>query len=274
VRKFPQSSCDAAFGRIVQCGCQARAGGDERFAYDADARLAQKIFRARDEIVGKAASAQIVSLFARDQRDAFERRELGEQDDIADARARARHEFVLRDLAQHRADDDGARQIAREKEADLRVRGFADDFIARAKNFLREPGISVVREALIAADAGWATALHDPTEGGLATGLWELAYASRVGLEIDEDAIPFAEEGRALCAAYGLDPLGVIASGSLLLTTPADKADDLINLLASANIRCAAIGRVVPREDGVTSKRGNTRRALPRFDADEITRIL
>ncbi len=169
---------------------------------------------------------------------------------------------------------EGTALIAREKEDDLRARGFADDFIARTKNFLREPGISVVCEALIAADAGLATALHDPTEGGIATGLWELAHASRVGLEIDEDAISFAEEGRALCAAYGLDPLGVIASGSLLLTTPTDKTDHLINLLASANIRCTAIGRIVPREEGVTLRRGATRRALPRFDADEITRIL
>ncbi len=169
---------------------------------------------------------------------------------------------------------EGTALIAREKENDLRARGFADDFVARAKNLLREPGISVVRDALIAADAGSATALHDPTEGGIATGLWELAHASRVGLEIDADAIPFSEEGLRVCATYGLDPLGVIASGSLLATTPADKAADLINRWASANIRCTAIGRVVPRENGVTLTRGTTRRALPRFDADEITRIL
>ena len=169
---------------------------------------------------------------------------------------------------------EGSALIAREKADDLRARGFTDDLIARARKFLRDPGISVVREALIATDAGLATALHDPTEGGVATGLGELAHASRVGLEVDEDAIPFAEEGIALCAVYGLDPLGVIASGSLLVTTPADKADHLINLWASANIRCAAIGRVVPREDGVTLVRGTTRRALLRFDADEITRIL
>jgi hydrogenase maturation factor len=131
-----------------------------------------------------------------------------------------------------------------------------------------------VREALIAADAGFATALHDPTEGGIATGLWELAHASHVGLEIDEDAIPLAEEGRALCAACGFDPLGMIASGSLLTTTPASQVADLINQLASANIRCTAIGRVVPREQGVTLLRGPARRAMPRFDADEITRIL
>lgn len=169
---------------------------------------------------------------------------------------------------------EGTALIAREKENDLRARGFADDFLARAKKFLRDPGISVVRDALIAADAGLATALHDPTEGGIATGLWELAHASRVGLEIDENAIPLAEEGRALCTAYGLDPLGVLASGSLLITTPASQANHLINLLANENVRCTAIGRVVSRENGMTLRRGNTRRALPRFDADEITQIL
>jgi hydrogenase maturation factor len=169
---------------------------------------------------------------------------------------------------------EGTALIAREKENDLRARGFTGDFLARARGFLRDPGISVVREALIAAAAGLATALHDPTEGGVATGLWELAHASRVGLEIDGDAIPFSVEGLRLCAAYGLDPLGVIASGSLLITTPAETADNLVNLLARANIRCVLIGRVVPRENGITLTRGAARRALPRFDADEITRIL
>jgi hydrogenase expression/formation protein HypE len=169
---------------------------------------------------------------------------------------------------------EGTSLIAREKEDELRARGCTDDFIARAKDCLRHPGISVVREALIAAEAGLAAALHDPTEGGIATGLWELAHASKVGIEIDEDALPLLEEGRALCAMYGLDPWGVIASGSLLATTPADKSQDLINRWAGANIQSTVIGRVVPREDGVTLQRAGVRRPLPRFAADEITRIL
>ena len=169
---------------------------------------------------------------------------------------------------------EGTALIAREKENDLRSRGFSDEFIARAKKLLREPGISVVREALIAADAGLATAMHDPTEGGLATGLWELAQAADVGLAIDEEKIPLDAQGVQLCAAYDLDPLGVIASGSLLLTTPADRATRLIDLIEHAGVPCAAIGNVVPCEEGVTLVRGGQRRVLARFDADEITRLL
>jgi hydrogenase maturation factor len=166
---------------------------------------------------------------------------------------------------------EGTALIAREKENDLRARGFSDEFITRAKGRLRVPGISIVREALIAAEAGLATAMHDPTEGGLATGLWELAQAARVGLAIDADAIPVLPEGAALCAAYRLDPLGVIASGALLITTPA--AEQLRNLLASAGIESVVIGCVVSAEEGVTLMRGGLRRTLPRFAVDEIARL-
>jgi hydrogenase expression/formation protein HypE len=168
---------------------------------------------------------------------------------------------------------EGTALIAREKEQDLRNRGFSDDFIARAKNLLRVPGISVVREALIAAEEGAATAMHDPTEGGLATGLRELAQASHVGLALDGDAIPFSKEGLALCKAYDLDPLGVIASGSLLLTAPSEKANDLSARFKRVGVECAAIGRVVPAEEGLQFTRGGVAQPLPHFEVDEIARL-
>jgi hydrogenase expression/formation protein HypE len=168
---------------------------------------------------------------------------------------------------------EGTALIAREKEAELRKRGFSDDFLQRAKNLLRVPGISVVREALIAVEAGAAMAMHDPTEGGLATGLRELAQASQVGLAVDGDAIPFLKEGLELCTAYGLDPLGVIASGSLLLTTPAERADELTSRFKSAGVECAVIGQIVPQEEGLTITRGEVVGQLPRFEVDEIAKV-
>ncbi len=168
---------------------------------------------------------------------------------------------------------EGTALIAREKEQDLHSRGFSDDFIAQAKNLLRVPGISVVSEALVAAEAGAATAMHDPTEGGLATGLYELAQTSRVGLAVDGDSIPFLKEGIELCGAYGLDPLGVIASGSLLLTTPTEKANDLLDRFQRAGVQGAVIGRVVPAEQGLTITRAGVAQPLPRFAVDEITRL-
>lgn len=168
---------------------------------------------------------------------------------------------------------EGTALIAREREQQLQQRGLSGDFLARAKNLLRTPGISVVREALVAAEAGLATAMHDPTEGGLATGLRELAQASNAGLAIDADAIPFLQEGVELCAAYGLDPLGVIASGSLLVTTRPEHAGDLIARLSSAGVQSAVIGRIVPAAEGLTLVRGGTAQPFPRFEADEIARL-
>ena len=113
---------------------------------------------------------------------------------------------------------EGASIIAREKRADLLARGFAVAEIDRAAAFLHNPGISVMVPAQIAAQSGLVTAMHDPTEGGVATGLYELAMAAGIGVEVNLDAIPIAPLAAKLCAVYGLDPLGTIASGALLTT--------------------------------------------------------
>src|SRR5204862_4715053 len=112
---------------------------------------------------------------------------------------------------------EGAAIIAREREAELRARGVPAAMIRKAKNFLRAPGLSVVPEAEIACELAQVHAMHDPTEGGIATALVELADAAGVGLRIDRDRIMVLPEARTLCEAFGLDPLGTIASGEFLL---------------------------------------------------------
>ncbi|MBI1802269.1 MAG: hydrogenase expression protein [Chloroflexi bacterium] len=163
---------------------------------------------------------------------------------------------------------EGAAIIAREKRSELIARGVAPDLIQRAAGFLRVPGIAVLREAQLAARAG-ASALHDPTEGGLATALWELCEAAGLGAAIAGDRIPIVPEGRALCAAYGLDPLGTIASGALLIGIGPARAPALIAAIEEAGIPCALIGRFVEHQQGITLDD----RPLPRFTADEITKI-
>ena len=113
---------------------------------------------------------------------------------------------------------EGAAIIAREKEAELRARGVSPAVILRARGFLKSPGLSIRPEAEIACELTTVHAMHDPTEGGIATALVELADAAGVGLRIDRERIIVLPEGRALCAAFGLDPLGTIASGALLMT--------------------------------------------------------
>jgi hydrogenase expression/formation protein HypE len=168
---------------------------------------------------------------------------------------------------------EGAAIIAREKERELLARGVPAAIIRTAQGFLRTPGIGVRREAEVACAAAHVHAMHDPTEGGIATALHELAAAADVGLRIDHERIAVLPEGRALCAAFGLDPLGTIASGALLLTLPSDEADLVLDALASASIDARVIGDVVPVEQGVTLVAGTRQWPLPTFERDEIARL-
>src|SRR5205814_881889 len=84
---------------------------------------------------------------------------------------------------------EGAAIIARQKEVELRARGVPAATIRRAKGFLRTPGISVRPEAELACELASVHAMHDPTEGGIATALHELADAAGVGLRVDRDRI-------------------------------------------------------------------------------------
>jgi hydrogenase expression/formation protein HypE len=168
---------------------------------------------------------------------------------------------------------EGAAIIAREREPELRCGDVPERIIQRAKHFLFEPGISVVRDAQIAIGAGRVHAMHDPTEGGLAMAVHELATAAQVGVVIEGNAIPILEEAALLCRAYDLNPLGTIASGALLIATPPADAVQIRRALQLNNIACAAIGRIVPPSEGVLFDDGSTLQPLPRFIRDEITKL-
>jgi hydrogenase maturation factor len=168
---------------------------------------------------------------------------------------------------------EGAAIIAREKENELLARGVPSAVVRRAGQFLRVPGLSVLPEAEIACELAKVHAMHDPTEGGIATALVELAEAAGVGLRIDRDRVMILPEGRQICAAFGLDPLGTIASGALLMTLAPAEAGLVIHALAREGIDCHFIGQVVERSQGVTLVDGNRREPMPVFPQDELTRL-
>ena len=168
---------------------------------------------------------------------------------------------------------EGTALIALERAAVLRARGYGADFIARGQGFLHQPGISVVAPARLAAETAEVHAMHDPTEGGVATGLLELARAAGLGLEVDLDAIPILPESAALCAEFGLDPLGTIASGAILLTAPPSAVPRLVETLAAAGYPTAVIGRITPAEAGLVAYRAGSPVPWPHFAADEITKV-
>jgi len=168
---------------------------------------------------------------------------------------------------------EGAAIIARERGAALVAQGMKRSVVERARRFLRTPGLSVLPEAEIACELAQVHAMHDPTEGGVATALVELADAAGVGLRIDRDRITIVPEGAELCRAVGLDPLGTIASGALLMTLAPAEAGIVIHALARESIDCHYIGQVVPRDEGVTLVDGSRREPMPVFSEDEITKL-
>jgi hydrogenase expression/formation protein HypE len=163
--------------------------------------------------------------------------------------------------------------LARECRERLLGHGIPAADLDRAAAFLYDPGISVVPEARLAARLRAATAMHDPTEGGLATGLRELAGASGVGLRIHRDQLPLLPEAAPLCAALGLDPLGCIASGSLLLTCRAADTERLLAAYAEQGIPCAVIGTAMEAVQGLVMVDGKMEGELPAFARDEIARL-
>jgi hydrogenase maturation factor len=161
--------------------------------------------------------------------------------------------------------------LAREKAAALAGR-VDDAILARARGFLREPGIGVLREARAALRAGGVHAMHDPTEGGFAGGVHELAAAAAVGIEVDATSVPVYPETRVLCEALGLDPWGAIASGSLLLAVEETAADAVLAAIRADGVQARVVGRVTEAERGVSVNDAGGARPLPRFDRDEIAR--
>jgi hydrogenase maturation factor len=155
---------------------------------------------------------------------------------------------------------------------DALARHVPDAVLRTARGFRRRPGISVVREALIAARLG-TSAMHDPTEGGVRAALHEIAYASAHRLAIDLDRVPVLPETERLCRPFGIDPLGLIGSGALLaMITPA-RAPRLLRAWKRHGIAAAVIGRV-ERGRGVRAVRGGRVVRFPWIAQDEIVKAL
>lgn len=168
---------------------------------------------------------------------------------------------------------EGSAIIAREKAAELNSI-FDEEELMRTQNFLYDPGISVLKDALVAVEAAEIHSMHDPTEGGVATGLHEIASAAGVGLRIDSEALPIFPETRKLCDHYRLDPLGLIASGALIITCEAAAADSLVTRLQAEDISAIVIGRIVQEREGIKIQDATGLQDLPIYEQDEVTKIL
>lgn len=169
---------------------------------------------------------------------------------------------------------EGTSIIAREKEAELISRGISPSLINRAKSFIFEPGIEVLSAARLACDSVSVHSMHDPTEGGLINGIVEMALASGKEFAIDLEKVPIYEESRLLCQAFGLNPLGVIASGALLLTMPSSDLSRLQKAFGDAAIPVRVIGEVKEGAARVVVTSEGKVKEVPPFERDEVLKIL
>ncbi len=168
---------------------------------------------------------------------------------------------------------EGTSILAREK-ATLLEEEFSADFVARCRNLLFDPGISVRRYASLAVQTAEVHAMHDPTEGGVATAIHELALAANAGVRIDGDKIPMLAEGKLVCDFFEVDPLGCISSGSLLLAAPYKSVTPILKMYEQANIPAADIGKLTDASEGMILVDKGSERMLPVFAQDEIARVL
>jgi hydrogenase maturation factor len=168
---------------------------------------------------------------------------------------------------------EGTALIALERGEEL-SRDYGRDFVKQAQRLLHNPGISVVKEALLANSVVKVHAMHDPTEGGLATGLWELAKLTDKGLMVNLDAVHCFQETNVMCGKYGLDPMGLIASGSLLIVCAPSESAEVLEVLRKNNINCEIIGGITDKTKGLKAIRRGGVVDLPLFKVDEVAKVL
>jgi hydrogenase maturation factor len=168
---------------------------------------------------------------------------------------------------------EGTAILAREKRRTL-ARKLPEKTLRHARRLLFRPGISVVQEAMLAQRHGEIHAMHDPTEGGLASGLYELAKAGGVGLHIWRDKVPILDETRSFSEILGFDPFGLIASGALLVVASADSTPDLLRAYVRHGVRTAVIGEVREASEGIQVVEKGRLSPLRVPARDEIARLL
>jgi hydrogenase maturation factor len=149
-----------------------------------------------------------------------------------------------------------------------RLGNLPSDLLEEARGYGAE--LSVVPEARLAVELG-ATAMHDPTEGGVVGALWEMAEASGCGFRVQVERITVRPATRAICSALGADPLRLIASGALLIAC--HDGPSMVRGLTAHGIPAAEIGVMTPEGRHLVHS-ANHREEIAHLDRDELYRLL
>jgi len=166
---------------------------------------------------------------------------------------------------------EGTAIIAREFSDRLQSLGMQSTEIERCQAFLAD--LSIIPEAKIAARSKETSAMHDVTEGGLATALQELSIAGGHQIKVNIEMIPVFPETQKICEQLGIDPMGLIGSGSLLICCRAKASQNLITAIGKAGINVACIGEVQSKGQGIKAYKNKKQIPWPTFEVDEITKL-
>ena len=139
-------------------------------------------------------------------------------------------------------------QELRDAQAPDGARLFTDEEIETAQHFLDY--VSVVKEGVAAGQVG-THGMHDITEGGILGAIWEMCQISGTGCEVWEDKVPITPLAQKICAFFGVDPLRLISSGSMVIIAPKDKKKALLQSIRDAGVDAAVIGVIKPAADGI-----------------------
>jgi hydrogenase expression/formation protein HypE len=164
--------------------------------------------------------------------------------------------------------------IATEKPDLLKAKGFDQAFINKCKEFLRNPGINASIPAIAAFKAGKIHAMHDPTEGGLGTALYELAELTGHGFKIYQDRIKVYPETKQICDALGLDPLFLLASGAMVIIAPPEETIKIVRAIRNLKIDASVIGSVVGKNEGIYFMQSGEKIPMKPYHEDEILKVL
>jgi hydrogenase maturation factor len=152
-----------------------------------------------------------------------------------------------------------------------RLKGVKRETIREAQSFVKQ--ISIVEEAMSISMISGVHALHDPTEGGVLNGLWELAEASGLGVEVWADRIPVATETLEICSELHLDPLKLMSSGSLLVAVAPKSVGRVMKALRNRGARVSEVGRVTSRTKGRFILREGEKVDLVAVPQDELYKL-
>ncbi len=161
---------------------------------------------------------------------------------------------------------EGSAILATDYASLLRKRGVSNKAITEARRYYN--AISVVKEALSLAHAGAASSMHDPTEGGVLGGLYEMADASGCGFKVHSKRIPITKTTHEICRALKIDPLRLISSGVLLATIPRRNSKLL------GKLKLTVIGKVVKRNEGMNIIENGKTTRIKEPVTDELWKIV